>query len=803
MTTFTAEQKSQLAKLMATENLTVQHQKIRTAKFDPVNRVLYLPIWQDMSGDLYDLLCGHEVGHALYTPASGWHDAVVDKSKGKNFKSFLNVVEDARIEKKVKRRYPGLTKSFRNAYQELMDRDFFGIKGRDINGMAFVERLNIFTKSQYTATYIKFSQEEQKLINKVLALETWDDVMRVTDEIYAYSKDEQFEMMEMQDFQSFGESDDEYEDEYDFDSEMDETNSEQESEKADTKPEQSKESDDAENAEQEDSEEEGESEVENKNNNDEENKSEEQPKEVPDENGTQLNRFKDSTESYGDQFAPKCETDDTYRANEDLLLDEKCKEYVYVNVPTLVEQNIYTPAKRVQQLLSEYYDEKINSTEPGLSLKESYVSALVNEFKRKNERYVSLLAKEFEMKKAAKAFAKNKVSDSGDIDIGRLAGYKFDDNIFRKVMHIPKGKSHGLVLLLDYSGSMSDNMAGSIEQILVLTMFCRKVNIPFVVYSFTDNMDVHYIDKSINRYTTKMETLNSFANNIGEINLSNVHLREYLNSRMPNAEYNKCLRNMVLLKESYAQGRYTRIGRPESESMSNTPLIQAIFAIAPVMQEFKKVNNLDMTSLIVVHDGDSDYTHSINIPGEVYDRTTGQNVMGVVTKWFDQRYQNVVLVDRKNKFETKLDEKCTNASDPLLRATLNWFKAVTKSKVFGFFIISNRHGSARAAVYNRYVDENGKSIHDIKEETNQWVAQERSKELAKKLKDEKFLVSNTKGYNEFYMISGGNELQTDDDDFEFEGKVTAQRLKSAFMKFNKQKQVNRVLVSRFIKGIAA
>ena len=89
MTTFTAEQKSQLAKLMATENLTVQHQKIRTAKFDPVNRVLYLPIWQDMSGDLYDLLCGHEVGHALYTPASGWHDAVLDKTKHKNFKSSL------------------------------------------------------------------------------------------------------------------------------------------------------------------------------------------------------------------------------------------------------------------------------------------------------------------------------------------------------------------------------------------------------------------------------------------------------------------------------------------------------------------------------------------------------------------------------------------------------------------------------------------------------------------------------------------------------------------------------------------
>ena len=45
-------QKSALAKLLATENLTIQHQKIPTAAFDPKNRVLYCPIWQDMSGDL-------------------------------------------------------------------------------------------------------------------------------------------------------------------------------------------------------------------------------------------------------------------------------------------------------------------------------------------------------------------------------------------------------------------------------------------------------------------------------------------------------------------------------------------------------------------------------------------------------------------------------------------------------------------------------------------------------------------------------------------------------------------------------
>ena len=68
-------QMSGLAKLMATENLTVQHAKVPTASFDPKNRILTCPIWEQMSGDLYDLLMGHEVGHALDTPADGWHGA--------------------------------------------------------------------------------------------------------------------------------------------------------------------------------------------------------------------------------------------------------------------------------------------------------------------------------------------------------------------------------------------------------------------------------------------------------------------------------------------------------------------------------------------------------------------------------------------------------------------------------------------------------------------------------------------------------------------------------------------------------
>jgi hypothetical protein len=82
--------KSILAKLLASENITVSHQNVKTAYFDLKNRTMILPVWKDMDGDLYDLLTGHEVGHALNTPERGWHDAVKE-GDSKKFKDFLNV----------------------------------------------------------------------------------------------------------------------------------------------------------------------------------------------------------------------------------------------------------------------------------------------------------------------------------------------------------------------------------------------------------------------------------------------------------------------------------------------------------------------------------------------------------------------------------------------------------------------------------------------------------------------------------------------------------------------------------------
>ena len=121
------EIKSQLAKLLATEDLVVEHRNLETAQFDVHNRVLTLPLWDQASSIVYDMLVGHEVGHALFTPDE-------DPPKGIPHQ-FINIVEDARIEKLMKRKYLGLAKTFYKGYSELCEQDFFELEGQNISGM--------------------------------------------------------------------------------------------------------------------------------------------------------------------------------------------------------------------------------------------------------------------------------------------------------------------------------------------------------------------------------------------------------------------------------------------------------------------------------------------------------------------------------------------------------------------------------------------------------------------------------------------------------------------------------------------
>jgi len=181
------ESKGYLAKLLATENITIQHKKVKTAYFDVKNRILCLPIWKNMGNDVIDLLISHEVGHALFTPSDGWAKAI---DKGIQH-SFLNVIEDARIEKLIRRRYPGLKQSFIKGYKELISNNFFGTKEKDVNNMLLIDRLNIHFKSSIVGSTVKFTnKKELDIVKRMDNLETWEDVVKLAEELGGYCKSE-------------------------------------------------------------------------------------------------------------------------------------------------------------------------------------------------------------------------------------------------------------------------------------------------------------------------------------------------------------------------------------------------------------------------------------------------------------------------------------------------------------------------------------------------------------------------------------------------------------------------------------
>ena len=753
-------QKSALAKLLATENLTIQHKKISTAAFDPKNRVLYCPIWEDMSGDMYDLLMGHEVGHALDTPSDGWHDAI--HSMGKNYKGFLNVVEDARIEKRQKRRYPGLRSSFIKGYDELMKRDFFGLDGRDVNTMTFIDRLNIFSKSGYTMQ-IAFTDTELAMIENVKECETWDDVLRVTNEVWDYSKKEQQEneLPEEYDYRA-GESDDGDDSETGSGNGDTETDGEGEAE-GKSKAKLDDDGEEAEGSGSGDDDEDGEDE--------------------DDELTDIINRNKESAGTDED-FEPTCETDDNFRKNESSLIAAKAREYVYVNIPTPNLKRIITPAKRVQELLTEAF-----TAQSGTVAYTSGANELYDEFRKKNERYISLLAKEFEMRKAASKFSKAKVSETGDIDVNKIYKYQIDDNIFKKIMRVPKGKSHGMILLLDKSGSMASNLGASYEQILILAMFCRKVSIPFTAYGFGNARMLRDMDFPGERngdfnaegYNTLGHSNGCFSDNLKDMQCSEVYLREMINSKMGNAEFSKSVKNILCLMDAWAHrhGSRGRFMRPQCDSLSNTPMSEALIALQPIIKEFRRVNNLDIVNTTIVHDGDADaLCWSIAETDEK-------------AKYFDSANQNVFLIDQKNKVQVNLK----GGDDDVREGICDWLQRTTGTKIIGFYLTPV--SSAKAALKRRMFADDLNAVRHQFHQANEVLSK-----YVKQLKKEKYLESKNTGYDSFYILPAGSDLSVEDELFEVNGKATTATLTKAFMKFNKARQINRVLVSRFITQIA-
>jgi hypothetical protein len=193
--TLNLEVKSNLAKLLANENITIQHNKVKTASFDVKNRVLTLPLFKQKSGDVYDMLIAHECAHALWTPYEEWQG--IDNAE---LRSYVNVLEDCRIDLLIQAKYPGVVINYKNGFDILEKQNFFGISGRDINKeFMIIDKINLRSKSLQRLPF-DFSRQDNYWLDKVDALVTFKDVLALANEMLEWQKEQVEQMKKLPDF---------------------------------------------------------------------------------------------------------------------------------------------------------------------------------------------------------------------------------------------------------------------------------------------------------------------------------------------------------------------------------------------------------------------------------------------------------------------------------------------------------------------------------------------------------------------------------------------------------------------------
>ena len=425
------EVKGQLAKLLATENLTIEHRKVTTAYFDVEKRILCLPIWKSASNTVYDLLVGHEVGHALFTPA--------DELNGAD-RSFVNVLEDARIERMMKVKYPGLRNTFFKGYQELWNDGFFGVSDGDIEQLSLIDRMNLFFKGNSS---LDFDSEEQVWVDRAATTKTFQDVLDLARDMMdrAEQKDqEKVDETELPEIPFNGEKDGDGE--YELGEKQPAPKGQGEDGDSQGSPDRREDETDFDD----DYEDEG----------------------LDYDTQTTGEQIGGGT-TLGTDFTTvketECVTEEALAESIETLVDEDSREWVYLSLPKIKDINkVIIDNKTIQEDLIQHFDDEYTRFEFKKNdyYDEGYQKRYIEEkkqaidfakdhylkFKKSTGKTVNYLLKQFEMKKSADQYKRQATSKTGVINTQSLYKYKLTEDIFKKITVIPDGKNHGLVMFL-------------------------------------------------------------------------------------------------------------------------------------------------------------------------------------------------------------------------------------------------------------------------------------------------------------------------------------------------------------------
>ena len=737
------EVKGQLAKLLATEDLIVESKKVETACFNVHTRVLTLPMWDKASNNVYDALVGHEVGHALFTPDSNWFEEI-DIPMG-----IVNVVEDARIEKMMKRKYAGLSKTFYSGYHELSDSDFFKIQGKNLNTFNFADRVNLYYKiGNYNDIPLK-NDREKELLSMVGATETFEDVLDVSKLLHEYCKQEiedmkkelEQKMEEEEQAQMFGgsgsglggSSDENSDEEINNDTQYQVVDAEEEDDESDF---------------------------------------EDQPSsnisisQIP---AAELDAAIQKIEGGegGIEISSATALDRSIQnLNKSDSVQNEYFELPQVNTGHIIIDNAHIHKcielewsdqitnKKTHQYLESQYD-------PSKYVLESLNDARKDfkDFKKSAQKEVNYLVKEFEMKKSASAYARAATSRTGVLDTTKLHTYKYNEDLFKKVTVLPDGKNHGLVFILDWSGSMNSVMLDTVKQLYNLIWFCRKIQVPFEVYAFTNC----YPNPNTK---TSYEVKEGVAQIDGSFSLMNL-LTHKVNTKTLESQ----MENIYLIAKALAWQYTNYYNIPLGMGLSGTPLNETLVCLHEILPQFKKDNQVEKVQCVILTDGEAhplrfhhEFSHRW---GEECEKYMGTSYIG----------ENCILRDRKTGNTYAFDDNSFTMTDVLLQNLRDKF---TDVNFIGFRILPPREASYFAKRYVEYGDELEK--------------------IMKVWRKEKSFAIKKSGYHVYFGLSAS--ALDSDDTFEVKEDATKTDIKKAFFKSLKGKKMNKKILSEFIEFVA-
>ena len=586
------EVKGTLARLLAQEDLIVEQRQVDTASFDVERRILTLPLWEKAEASVLDMLIAHEVGHALYTP-NKWDFL------GEIPLSFVNVVEDVRIEKLMKRRYAGLPKTFYNGYRDINAKDFFQLQFADLEEFGLVDRINLFYKVGMFHNIPFKNDQERAFRDECANVETFDEVLDLASRIAKYQQEQVSD-------KSTSQTDEEGAEEAPSTEQGSggQTQSSQE-ESTESKDTQGQEA--PTNTTQEDGQE------------SEETSNDAPTPAQPSGKGTTGGK------AHGDDL--EAVTDSLLKESIQNLVDSESAPITYIQTPELLLDKVIVETQEWVDVLDEYWNKY-----------EGFDFAKIDSewarYKSQSSKEVNYLVKEFEMKKSASAYARTTVSKTGVLDCSKLFQYKYNDDIFKKISVTPDGKNHGLIFNLDWSGSMSHILFSTMKQLLNLIQFCNKVGIPFEVYAFTNEWD----SESVQKVKEVKEN---------EITIEKFNMIKFASSDLKKRDLDKVMKYMfrTAFCMTYRAADYNI---PYKLYLSGTPLNEAIISMKQILPIFQKKNNVEKCHIINLTDGEGScvmrnkkwghYDYNKLVSGHIGDCQLRDRKVGRIYKTFGYSY---------------------------------------------------------------------------------------------------------------------------------------------------------------------